>query len=231
MSSLRSVGAPEEAFVRTSLREQIKDVILQRIIRGEYAPGSRLVETRIAQELGVSQASVREALRDLEHIGCVLHEPYRGCSVRTFSIEELLEAFPVRSALEELAARLAAAEMGDRGLDELELLFETMLRAGRRGDAHDLAQADVEFHAAIIRGAQNATLLRQWTGLEPYSRTYITVSRPGTDLVALCEQHRPILDALRKRKPEVAAKAMHRHLAQATELLRTSAQDVAQSAA
>ena len=56
----------------------------------------------------MSQASVREALRDLEHIGCVVYEPYRGCSVRSFSIDELLEAFPVRAALEGLAARLAA---------------------------------------------------------------------------------------------------------------------------
>jgi DNA-binding GntR family transcriptional regulator len=211
------------------LREKITDVILQRIVRGEYQPGARLVETRIAQELGVSQASVREALRDLEHLGCVVHEPYRGCSVRTFSIEELLEAFPVRAALEELGARQAAEKMDDRALDELELHFETMLRAARRGSAHDLARADAGFHATIIRGAQNATLLRQWTSLEPYLRTYITVSRPGTDLVALGEQHRPALDALRRREPELAATALHRHLMQSAELLRASALDVEQT--
>jgi DNA-binding GntR family transcriptional regulator len=218
-------------LIRPSLREQIKDLILQRIIRGEYAPGSRLVETRIAQELGVSQASVREALRDLEHLGCVLHEPYRGCSVRRLSIDELLEAFPVRSALEELAARLAAECMNDRSLDELDLLYEAMLRAARRGDAHDVAQADADFHAAIVRGAQNETLSRQWTALEPYLRTYITVSRPGTDLVALSEQHRPILEALQARKPLVVSEAMHRHLAQASDLLRVSARELAQDAA
>ncbi len=95
-------------FTRSNLREQIKDVILQRIVEGSYEPGSRLVETRIAQELGVSQAPVREALRDLEQVGCVVHEPYRGCSVRAFSAEELMDAFPVRAALEALAARLAA---------------------------------------------------------------------------------------------------------------------------
>ena len=106
-------GAANSPLQRSSLRERIKDVMLQRIVAGVYAPGSRLVETRIAQELGVSQASVREALRDLEHIGCVVYEPYRGCSVRSFSIDELLEAFPVRAALEGLAARLAAEQMGD----------------------------------------------------------------------------------------------------------------------
>jgi DNA-binding GntR family transcriptional regulator len=226
--ALRSgTEAPDgNSFVRTSLREQIKDVILQRIVRSEYEPGVRLVETRIAQELGVSQASVREALRDLEHLGCVVHEPYRGCSVRTFSIGELLEAFPVRAALEELGARQAAEGMDDRALDELELQFETMLRAARRGDAHDFALADADFHGTIMRGAQNATLLRHWRSLEPYLRTYITVSRPDTDLAALCEQHRPVLEALRMRDPERAAKAVLGHLAQAAELLRASAPEL-----
>jgi DNA-binding GntR family transcriptional regulator len=105
--AIAGAGAPDP-MLRSSLRERIKDLMLQRIVSGEYAPGERLVETRIAQELGVSQASVREALRDLEHIGCVSYEPYRGCSVRTFSTEDLLEAFPVRAALESLAAQLAA---------------------------------------------------------------------------------------------------------------------------
>ena len=86
-------------FTRFNLREQIKGVILQRILDGDYEPGARLVETRIAQELGVSQAPVREALRDLEQLGCIVHEPFRGCSVRAFSADELLEAFPVRAAL------------------------------------------------------------------------------------------------------------------------------------
>src|ERR671911_3188810 len=106
-------GAP---VLRSNLREQIKDVMLQRIVSGAYPPGARLVETRIAQELGVSQAPVREALRDLEELGCVVHEPFRGCSVREFSIPELLDAFPVRIALEELAARLAAERITDEQL-------------------------------------------------------------------------------------------------------------------
>ena len=87
------------ALKRSSLREQIKDVILERIVGGEYRPGDRLVESRISQELEVSQSSVREALRDLEQLGCVVYEFNRGCSVRAFSSDELLEAYPVRAAL------------------------------------------------------------------------------------------------------------------------------------
>ena len=207
-------------FTRSNLREQIKDVILQRIVAGEYPPGARLVETRIAQELGVSQAPVREALRDLEQVGCIVHEPFRGCSVRAFSAEELLEAFPVRAALEALAARLAAERMSEDELLRLAEMLETMRDAARRGDAHDQSRANASFHATIVRAARNTTLERQWSFLEPYSRTYLTVSQPGLDLRALSERHVPILDALRARDGDAAAAAMHRHLMDAAELLK-----------
>src|ERR671932_2463042 len=134
----------EEAvpFHRANLREQIKDVILQRIVSQAYPPGSRLVETRIAQELRVSQAPVREALRDLEQLGCVAHEPFRGCSVRALSVEDLLEAFPVRAALEALACRLAAERITARELGRLETQIAEMRAAYERGDVHAQSQAD-----------------------------------------------------------------------------------------
>ena len=201
-------------------RERVKDVILQRIVSGEYPPGSRLVETRIAQELGVSQAPVREALRDLEQLGCIVHEPFRGCSVRAFSADELLEAFPVRAALEALAARLAAERISEQELLRLAELLETMREAARRGDAHGQSQANASFHATIVRAARNVTLERQWALLEPFSRTFLTVSQSGLDLLALSERHIPILDALRARDPDAAAEAMHRHLMDAAELLK-----------
>jgi DNA-binding GntR family transcriptional regulator len=211
-------------FTRSNLREQVKDVILQRIVDGSYPPGVRLVETRIAQELGVSQAPVREALRDLEQLGCIVHEPFRGCSVRAFSADELLEAFPVRAALEALAARLAAERIDEDELLRLAELLDVMRAAARRGDAHDQSQANASFHATIVRAARNATLERQWSLLEPFSRTYISVSRPGLDLRALSERHVPILEALRARDPDAAAEAMHDHLMGAAELLRPMAE-------
>ena len=207
-------------FIRSNLREQIKDVILQRILDGAYPPGARLVETRIAQELGVSQAPVREALRDLEQLGCIVHEPFRGCSVRAFSAEELIEAFPVRAALEALATRLAAERITEAELLQLADLLETMRAAAARGDAHDQSRANASFHATIVRAARNATLERQWSLLEPFSRTYISVSQPGLDLRALSDRHVPILDALRARDGEAAAAAMHKHLMEAAQLLQ-----------
>ena len=211
---------PVPGFTRFNLREQIKDVILDGIISGSRPPGSRLVETQIARELGVSQTSVREALRDLEQIGCVAHQPFRGCSVRAFSAPELLEAFPVRIALEALAARLAAERIAADELERLRRLLDSMRRAARQRNPHEQSLSNAAFHATIVHAARNSTLERQWQLLEPFSRTYVTVSRSSLDLVELSERHVPILRAMERRDPAGAARAMEEHLAHAADLLR-----------
>ena len=204
---------------RPALRDQVKDLLLERLARGEYAPGERLIETAIARELGVSQAPVREALRDLEQLGLVVHEPHRGCSVRRVSAAELREAFPVRAALEAVAARLAAAAITPAELARLEDLFEQMVEAARARDPLAQAHANAGFHGTIVRAANNATLERLWSLLEPFARTYLTSVQPDANLEELAERHRPILDALRAGDPDAAARVMHDHLIQAADLL------------
>jgi DNA-binding GntR family transcriptional regulator len=202
------------------LRDQVKEFILERILTGAYAPGQRLVETQIARELECSQAPVREALRDLEQLGCVHYEPNRGCSVRAFSEEELLEAYPVRAVLEALAAEQAAELITDAELGELDALFAEMCDGAERENDHDQARANVAFHGCIVRAARNHTLQRQWTLLEPLARTYLTIAKSRVDRRALAERHRPILEALRARDPKAASDAMRAHLLDAGGLLQ-----------
>ena len=107
-------GGRAVTLTRRILREQVKEVLLERILSGAYLPGERLVETRIAQELGTSQAPVREALRELEQLRFVESVPYRGAHVREVSLDELAEVYPVRAAIEEVAARAAADRKSTR---------------------------------------------------------------------------------------------------------------------
>jgi DNA-binding GntR family transcriptional regulator len=208
------------AFGRTILREQVRDLLLERIVSGFYAPGSRLVETRIADELGVSQAPVREALRDLEQLSCVVHESFRGCSVRELSAADLLEAYPVRSALEGLAARLAAARIDDDGLAALSTLVDSMRAATRAGDIGAETTADAAFHATIVAVADNSVLTRQWEQLLPHARTFISLTLPASARGDLADRHLPILAALRARDERLAEAAMHEHLADVAERMR-----------
>ena len=209
----------DTAISRSVLSDQVKDRLLQAILEGRYPPGARIVETRVARELGTSQAPVREALRDLEALGVVETLPFRGARIRRPSADELLEAFAVRLQLESLAARLTVARTSDEDLDELAGYLDAMRRAARAGDPHAEATADASFHGRIVELAGNATLRRVWRLLEPFSRTYITLLVPGADRHRIADLHQPVLDALRSGDPELAVAALHRHYADAGEML------------
>src|SRR4029077_18596104 len=137
-------------LLRYVLRSQVRDLLLERIVEGYYEPGARLVETQIARELGVSQAPVREALRDLESVGVVETTAFRGARVRNPTRAELLEAYPVRAALECLAAFEAASRITDAQLDQLEDLIGQMEKAAEEGNAHQQAMANAQFHGLIV---------------------------------------------------------------------------------
>ncbi len=205
---------------RTVLREQVKDVLLQRIVSGELEPGERLVETRIAQELGTSQAPVREALRDLELLRLVESEPFRGSRVRVFDEEEMIEVYPVRAALEELAGRLAAEKLGG-DVSALEVEFEAMKNAVKRDDTKALVQHDIAFHRLIVEAAGNSVLEQCWKSLGVESR--ITISLYGTymDPTQAAERHVKLIDAIRAQNPSAAAREARKHVEVSARLMRS----------
>jgi DNA-binding GntR family transcriptional regulator len=207
------------AISRTVLREQVKDVLLQRIVSGELEPGERLVETRIAQELGTSQAPVREALRDLELLRLVESEPFRGSRVRKFDEDEMIEVYPVRASLEELAARLAAENL-DGHVEALEAEIEEMRQAVRRDDTNALVQHDVAFHRLIVEAAGNSVLEQCWKSLGVESR--ITVSLYGTYMepTEAAERHTKLLDAIRAGNTAAAGREARKHVEVSARLMR-----------
>ena len=215
-------GPPMSAISRTVLREQVKDILLQRIVSGELRPGERLVETRIASELGTSQAPVREALRDLELLRLVESEPFRGARVREFGDDELIEVYPVRAVLEELAAKEAATRLdGDVSLLEREV--DEMRAAASRGDVNALARHDIAFHRLMVEAAGNVILEQCWKSLGVEGR--ITISLYGTyvEPEEAAELHVPILEAIRSGKPGAAGRAARKHVEAFARIARTRA--------
>lgn len=207
------------AISRMVLSDQVKDYLMQAILDGRYPPGARIVETRVARELGTSQAPVREALRDLEALGLVETSAYRGARVRHPTTDELLEAFVVRAQLESLAARLAVDRVTQPELEELAGYLGEMRRAARANDVYAEAMADALFHGRIVEIGGNATLKRVWRLLEPFSRTYITLVAPGIDRLRIADLHQPLLDALRSGEGEQAVVALDRHYTTAGAML------------
>jgi DNA-binding GntR family transcriptional regulator len=195
---------------RLLLREHVKEVVLARILNGEYAPGDRLVETHLAREFETSQVPVREAMRELEMLRFVESEPFRGARVRAVSRGEMIEIFPVRSALEEVAAREASRRL-DGDVRDLERALAGMVAAAGTGDVHEQVQHDVEFHRIIVEGAGNSILREVWLSLRVEARTLVTALQTGIDLDEVAAIHEPILAAVRDRDPEAAAAAMADH--------------------
>src|SRR5260370_14433627 len=93
---------------RRSLKDQVKQQILERILKGRHAPGQRLREVALARELNTSPIPVREALRELESLRIVESEAYNGARVRQVTPEELIEAYEFRAVLECYAAQEGA---------------------------------------------------------------------------------------------------------------------------
>lgn len=214
--------ATQPSISRSVLSDQIKDHLLRAIIDGRYAPGDRIVETRVARDLGTSQAPVREALRDLEALGVVETTAFRGARVRRPSTDELLEGFAIRAELESLGARLAIPRLNETDIAELEDLISAMRSAADAGDPQAEAAADARFHGRVIALSGNQTLQRVWRTLEPSSRTYITLAVPGVDRRSVAEEHQPILEALRHRDPAEADRVYRAHFATTADRLRSA---------
>jgi DNA-binding GntR family transcriptional regulator len=202
----------QEKLPRTMLSDRVKEYIVEAILSRQLQPGDRIVETLLARRLGVSQAPVREALRELVVMGFVESHPYRGTSVRALSQQDLWESYTVRAALEALAARLAAARLTEADEQHLEAILAEMLEASRLQDHERTIRLDNKFHETILQIAGNKLLSQVWKTLEFGRWTMVTyrLSNYGYDFLAI--RHRQLLDALLTRDPETAAEAMQHHI-------------------
>ena len=204
---------------RTVMREQIKELLIQRILEGTYKPGERIVELQLVQELGVSQAPVREALRDLEAMRFIETEPYKGARVRAVSRDELAQSYPVRAVLEELAGQMATPRATVELFSQLDSEVQDMRKAARNKDQHSLLVHDARFHELIVEAAGNTILLDTWSGLRIEAFTLVSVVTSHLDLVAIANTHLPILDALRSGDAHLTGKVMREHITSFGDLL------------
>ena len=204
---------------RTVLREQIKEILLERILRGELRPGDLLVETRIAGELGTSQAPVREALRDLELLRLVESQPFRSARVREVTDDDLLDVFPVRTVLEELAGRLAAQRLGG-DVSTLQAELDAMLKAATSGDTKSQLHHDLGFHRALVEASGNNALVSAWLALGVEVPTAFGVFWTYFDPMDLVEFHVPILEAVRSGDATAAAREARKHVRRTEDVVR-----------
>lgn len=198
---------------RTNLAEQVRDALATKIVRGDIAPGERLVEQSLAKEFGTSQTPIREALRLLEAARLVESIPHRGTRVRRISDRELLESHVTRGILEQGAARTAAAVFArsPHKLEELRDATTAALAACIDCNAVGAAQENRKFHALIVEACGNRTLFEQWQSLDIENRGLMSTARTSLDAVGFMKQHWPIIEALSDGDGETAGRLLLEH--------------------
>jgi len=215
MEPLQSVIAS-----RSSLSEHVRNYILARIATGQFPPGYKIVEARIAEELHVSTIPVREAIRELVAKRVLEYLVHRGARVREVSMAETIDALRVKAVLEALAARLGGSKLLSLA-PQLRAFLRSILESATNRDFVEYQDQNQQFHRAIVEASGNQILLAQWDSLAFEVRTrflldYLKVVDPQV----LAREHADILRAIEDGATETVAGLLNSHANHLVEYLQ-----------
>ena len=179
-----------------TLSAQVREYILTKILNGEFEPGERLIEMKIAHQMQTSQAPVREAIRELEATGLIETLPNRGSRVRKVSNQELFDIYDVRAQLEGYAAEIVC-EKKILISNDLTEAVERMIEAANRDELMLFSSINHEFHSIIIKNAGNEILLKTWQTLHIQIKTFLIVDRQEKNLLEMANSHYQIIEAFK----------------------------------
>jgi DNA-binding GntR family transcriptional regulator len=196
-----------------TMQEIVYETIKERILKGQYQPGQRLITGDLSTEMGVSRMPVREALHRLEAAtGLITLTPHKGAVVSESSEDDQRDIFRIRAVLEALATRLACAGISKDELDTMEVLNREIQKLTRRKDEDYFEEVNLKFHSIIWYAAKSRRLMGILKSLYDASRNYryISLKVPGR-LDEIIQEHRDILAALRDGDACSAERIVYTH--------------------
>ncbi len=207
---------------KESLVSDVVQQITEAIIHGHLKPGDKLVEERLTEQLGVSRAPIREALRQLEVLGLVDKRPYRGSFVSTIDKDEVVELHDLRVVLEDMAVRLCTTNLTEEIVTTLEEITAGMARVAEQGDRRQILVYDADFHDAMVYLSGNKLLADVWELVSARIRRFLYLKRHHTHerIEEVVTAHAAILGAICTRDPEKASVALQDHLSQVEDRFR-----------
>ncbi len=210
---------PDALPARTQLWENVLVLLRQAIVSGKLPPGTRLLETDLARDLGVSRWPVRQAIMRLEQERLVATYPNRGAYVIGLTIDHVREIYALRRLLEVYAVKQAAARLSPEHLQQLRAFTKQMGEAAQRDDAEAMSAADMEFHRLLFRIAGSERLLEMWELISAPTRALLIISAPRDQYLpsGVVQRHETLLQALETRDPEQIGAAFTAHLNAAEE--------------
>jgi DNA-binding GntR family transcriptional regulator len=200
---------------RGLLSDQIYELMKSMIKDGTLPPGEQLVESQLAKRMQVSQAPVRDALKQLAHEGLVSHVRHLGNFVASYSEAEFTQARDARAELEAIAGRLACGHLSPAARTTLVDLIGRMHAAADDGDLDAFRELDFTFHRSVIEAGGNSYLPRMWDVIEPGLRSMHVLGDPDFegDWHEVADWHRSLLDRLDGDDPEAASALFRAHAA------------------
>ena len=198
---------------RKPLGHYVFENLKQAIVRGNFSPGNRLVESRIAEAMGISRTPVREAIHKLEREGLIKKLPQGGFYVLNLSREEVEETFGIRSVLESYAARLAAIKHQKEELEPLEEKIEEFQYHLNRGEIEALPQINTEFHALLYAMSRSPRLIKMINDLKDqiyrFRRIILKIEMMAK---RSNDDHRQMLSAMKKRDADRVEMLVKQHI-------------------
>jgi len=195
------------------LSQKVYRILKTEIVKRNLKPGTKLLEVKIAKQMGVSRTPVREAIRELVAEGFVKMIPNQGVIVSIASIEDTQEVLQIRSVLEGLAARLATKVISGEEIKELEKYIEQMEYYANKDNALAFSKIDVEFHELILNICGNNRLIQIRKNLSDQAHRYRirSLSIPGR-LKHSLKEHQEIIKALKRKDSEQAGRLSQKHI-------------------
>jgi DNA-binding GntR family transcriptional regulator len=198
---------------RRSLGDHVFENLRQAIIRGDVAPGDRLVESRIAGGMDISRTPVREAIHKLEREGLLRKLPHGGFTVVHLSREDIEETFGIRCVLESYAARLAALNHKKEDLVPLEEKIREFQACLAKGRLEELPRINTEFHNLLYALSRSPKLIKLINDLRDQIYRFRRVLLKIDDWARTSnEDHRNMLEAIRKRDAIRVEKLVKEHI-------------------
>jgi GntR family transcriptional regulator of gluconate operon len=181
-----------------TLADEAATQLRERILDGKFRLGERLVESRLANDLGISRGTVRQALAQLRAEDLVEEHPRRGTFVVRLTAEDVVDIFDFRAGLETTALRLALERNRDALIARLDEVVARMDRAADADDLAELTSLDVAFHEAICVHSDNRRLLAAFHTLVSLIRLLVTIEeREHLSPDAVVGEHRALLEGVR----------------------------------
>ena len=197
-----------------TLAQQVIEALVGAAAEGLILPGDRIIETELAQRLGVSRVPVREALRVLESQGIVINEPYKGIRLTPVTPERIDQLIEVRVALETTALS-RAIRLGRNQISQIGALRAVVDEMEARAAANDVfgfATADTQFHRTLTGFAGNAVLSDMWEMLARQMTIIFGLSALGKPMVDIVEEHNTLIAVFQSGQVADMARAISDHI-------------------